>query len=152
MVPRAQLETKVEDYLKKSAALEQFWQRPLTGEQLQAEMDRMAKHTKDPDMLRELFAALNNDPVLIVECLARPVLADRLVRNWYAFDGRFHGELKTRVLREVQGLDGVRILKSMSGEYGEYVFLKGDPKATMAGQSPAERILDGTEWDASSRT
>src|SRR4029077_5543775 len=53
------------------------WQQPITAEQLQAEMDRMAKHTKQPEMLRELFEALGNDPFCIAECLARPILADR---------------------------------------------------------------------------
>ena len=47
-------------------------------EQLQAEMDRMAKHTKQPEVLRELFEALGNDPFVIAECLARPVLTERL--------------------------------------------------------------------------
>ena len=45
---QAQLEKKVADYLRKSQALEDYWQRPITAEQLQAEMDRMAKHTKQP--------------------------------------------------------------------------------------------------------
>ena len=49
-------------------------------------MDRMAKHTKQPEVLRELFAALGNDPFVIAECLARPALADRLLTNWYAYD------------------------------------------------------------------
>jgi len=44
-------------------------------------MDRMAKHTKQPDVLRELFAAVGNDPFLIAECLARPVVAERLVND-----------------------------------------------------------------------
>src|SRR6266480_6273523 len=75
---QAQLERKVADYLRKSQALEDYWQRPLTAEQLQAEMDRMAQHTKQPGMLRELFQALGNDPFVIAECLARPVLLERL--------------------------------------------------------------------------
>ena len=75
---QAQLEKKVADYLRKSQALEDYWQRPITAEQLQAEMDRMAKHTKQPDVLRELFQALGNDPFAIAECLARPVLIERL--------------------------------------------------------------------------
>jgi len=75
----AQLEKKVADYLRKSQALEDYWQRPLTAEQLQAEMDRMAKHTKQPEVLRELFEALGNDPFVIAECLARPVLAQRFL-------------------------------------------------------------------------
>jgi len=96
MVTKEQIEAKVTDYLKKSAALDQFWQRPIEGKQLQAEMDRMAKGTKDPQTLNELFTALNNDPYLIAECLARPVLADRLVRNWYANDERFHQEARAK--------------------------------------------------------
>ena len=37
----------------------------------------MAKHTRDPEVLRELFEALGNDPFVIAECLARPALAER---------------------------------------------------------------------------
>ena len=46
VMSQAQLEKKVTDYLRKSQALEDYWQRPITAEQLQAEMDRMAKHTQ----------------------------------------------------------------------------------------------------------
>src|SRR5213592_723525 len=78
VMSRAQLEKKVVDYLRNSRALEDYWQRPITADQLQAEMDRMAKHTKQPEVLRELFEALDNDPFVVAECLARPVLAERL--------------------------------------------------------------------------
>ena len=54
---QAQLEKKVADYLRKSQALQDYWQQPITSEQLQAEMDRMAQHTKQPEVLRELFAS-----------------------------------------------------------------------------------------------
>jgi N-acetylneuraminic acid mutarotase len=77
VMSQAQLEKKVADYLRKSQALEDYWQRPITSKQLQAEMDRMAINTKRPDMLRELFDALGNDPFVIAECLARPALAER---------------------------------------------------------------------------
>ena len=76
---QAQLEKKVADYMRNSQALEDYWQPPITAEQLQAEMDRMAQHTKQPEVLRELFEALGNDPFVIAECLARPVLAERLL-------------------------------------------------------------------------
>ena len=78
---QAQLEKKVADYLRNSQALEDYWQRPITAEQLQGEMDRMAEHTKQPRMLRELFQALGNDPFVIAECLARPILAERLFNS-----------------------------------------------------------------------
>ena len=77
VMPHAQLEKKVADYLRKSQAVVDYWQRPIKSEQLQAEMERMAKHTKQPALLRELFDALGNDPFVIAECLARPVLAER---------------------------------------------------------------------------
>ena len=47
-MPQAQLEKKVADYLRESQALEDYWQRPITSEQLQAEMERMAQHTSNP--------------------------------------------------------------------------------------------------------
>jgi hypothetical protein len=77
---QAQIEKKVEDYLSKSQALEDsYWL--ITASQLQTEMDRMAQHTRQPEVLRELFEALGNDPFVIAECLARPVLTERLVAN-----------------------------------------------------------------------
>src|SRR6476646_8227728 len=85
VMSQAQLEKKVVDYLRKSQALEDYWQRPMTAEQLQAEIDRMAKHTRQPEALRELFEALGDDPFVIAECLARPALADRFLANWYAY-------------------------------------------------------------------
>ncbi|HWX18170.1 MAG TPA: hypothetical protein VNY07_16460, partial [Chthoniobacterales bacterium] len=79
VMSRAQIEKKVEDYLRKSEALEYYWQQPITAEQLQAEMERIASHTKQPEVLGEIFIALGNDPFVVAECLARTVLARRLV-------------------------------------------------------------------------
>ena len=78
VMSQATIEQKVQDYLRNSELLEQEWQKPITPEQLQAEMERMAQHSKQPEVLRELFAALGNDPFVIAECLARPVLSERL--------------------------------------------------------------------------
>src|SRR5437867_10973424 len=79
VMPQAQIEKKVKECLRNSQALEDDWQRPITTEQLQAEMERMASHTKQPEVLRELFEALGSDPFVIAECLARPILIERLV-------------------------------------------------------------------------
>ena len=65
--------------ISKSQRLEDSWQRPITVGELQAEMDHMARHTRQPEVLRELFEALGNDPFVIAECLARPLLAERLL-------------------------------------------------------------------------
>jgi hypothetical protein len=42
----------------------------------------MARDTKQPEVLRELFDALGNNPFLIAECLARPMLSERLVTSF----------------------------------------------------------------------
>ena len=89
---QAQLENKVAGYLRDSLALEDYWQRPITAEQLQAEMDRMARDTKQPEVLRELFEALGNDPAVIAECLARPILSERLIADLSAQDETRHVE------------------------------------------------------------
>src|SRR5437879_12552459 len=52
VMSQAQLEKKVEDYLLNSQAVEDHWQQPLSAEQLQTEMERMAQHTKQPEVLR----------------------------------------------------------------------------------------------------
>ena len=81
VISQTQIEEKVRDYLRNSQALADEWQRPITSEQLQAEMDRMAQNTRQPEVLEELFEALGNDPFVIAECLARPMLAERLLAH-----------------------------------------------------------------------
>src|SRR5947209_13783944 len=111
VMSQAQIEEKVEDYLRNSQALEDYWQRPITPDQLQAEIERMASYTKQPGVLREIFAALGNDPFVIAECLARPVLAERVITELYAHDQRFHGELKRRAEADLRTHPSVREMK-----------------------------------------
>jgi hypothetical protein len=128
VAPPLAIRAKVEDYLRKSTALDIYWQRPITEAQLQAEMDRMARHTKQPQILRELWEALGNDPYLIAECVARPSLADRLLRSWYAYDERYHGELKERVEGELKRYGTLSEIHRLSGDYHELEWVKGRPQ------------------------
>ena len=166
VMPSAQLEKKVEDYLRDSQALEDYWQRPLSAEQLQEEMERMAQHTKQPEVLHELFEALGNDPFVIAECLARPALSERLVTNFYSHDQRLHGELKRQAEAELRTHRSVRQMKQTSGKYSEIELVKSDdeeivgqaprlPNKPLAGGAPALQRQDVTsglklnsrEWD-----
>jgi hypothetical protein len=58
VAPESVIRAKVEDSLRQSRALEVYWQRPMTGEQLQAEMERMAQRTKQPEVLTPSFTGL----------------------------------------------------------------------------------------------
>jgi N-acetylneuraminic acid mutarotase len=166
VMSQAEIENKVEDYLRNSQALEDYWQRPITPDQLQAEMERIASHTKQPGVLREIFASLGNDPFVIAECLVRPVLAERLVTELYAHDQRFHGELKRRAEAELRTHRSVTHMKQTSGTYSEIEWVKSDdnkevahasrlPNPDVAGETPALQQqdrpntlkLDSTDWN-----
>ena len=83
ILPADRMRQQAVDALAKSSALGELGRDPVTPARLQAEMDRIARSTRDPKMLAELFAALENDPYLIAECLVRPLVADAGLRNWY---------------------------------------------------------------------
>jgi N-acetylneuraminic acid mutarotase len=150
VMSQAQLEKKVENYLRNSQALEDYRHRPITAVQLQAEMDRMAQHTKQPEVLQELFEALGNDPFVIAECLARPALAERLITNWYAYDQRIHGELKQRVEAELQASRGrgIEQMKQLGAKYNEIDLVRSNDIEQKnnhgAEHSPK---LNSREWD-----
>src|SRR6266436_2522832 len=150
VMSQAQIEEKVEDYLRNSQALEDYWQRPITPDQLQAEMERMASHTKQPGVLRELFAVLGNDPLVIAECLARPVLAERLLTELYAHDQRFHGELKRRAEADLRTHPSAREMKQTSGMYTEMEWIKSDSAndgSGPAGEKSVEAVkMNDSEW------
>ena len=158
VISQAQLEKKVTDYLRKSQALEGYWQRPITSEQLQAEMDRMAHHTKQPDVLRELFAALGNDPFIIAEYLARPTLLDRFVTNFDAHDQRFHHELKPRApsWRAGAGNQMSNVMAAASVKYtlptisdGPNGCIEDSWTATSTTDAPTARFFHTAVWTGS---
>src|SRR6476660_1450287 len=148
VMSQAQLEKKVADYLRKSQALEDYWQRPITAEQLQAEIDRMAKHTRQPEVLHELFNALGNDPFVVAECLARPALAERLLTHWYAYDLRIHGELKQRAEADLLAHPSTEQMRQLSGNYSETELAKGRSDREENRRALGHEIqLSSREWD-----
>ncbi len=150
-MPAEFLRARVDDGLRLSAALRDYWRRPITAEDLQREIDRMVHSTAWPSVLDELFDALGRDPVLVAECLARPQVAERLARQLYASDTRAHGALAKRVRREVENLSGLDGLRYTSGRYNEREWVRyGVDRSkwqAMAEQGARERlILDPGAW------
>jgi hypothetical protein len=148
VMPQWEVEKKVTDYLRKSQALQDCWQRPITAKQLQAEMDRMSKHTKQPEVLRELFEALGNDPFVIAECLARPALAERLLTNGYSDDQRIHGELKQRAEADLRAHPTIEQMKQLTGKYSEIELVKGDSSHDAVSPSTEHGVnISSGMWD-----
>jgi N-acetylneuraminic acid mutarotase len=146
VMPAAAIRAKAEDALRASAALATDYGRPITPEQLQAEMDRMADQTRQPDLLRELWAALDNDPFVIAECLARPALAERLLRNWYAYDARRHSETRAQAEAALAVVTSPDHLRGTGGRYEEVEWAVADG-GERAPEDKALR-LSREEWDA----
>jgi N-acetylneuraminic acid mutarotase len=140
-VPANIIQARAEDVVLKSTALERFWGVTITGAQLQAELDRMAANSKSPDVLAELFAAVGNDPQAAAECLARPLLVDRLTQGYFASDQRFHGDLKARVQAELASATPAT-MKNMSGQYREMEWQRG-----RHGLRPGVMALESGEFD-----
>ena len=150
------LKAKVEDILKKTNALEINWNKIITGEQLQAEMVRMARHTKKPEILKDLWKALDNDPHLIAECLARPYLVEKNIRDSYSYDERIHGELKQRAQADLAKFPIADQMKQMSGSYLEVEWTrepghkgsKGQEDKRTMGKGEIQSIkMNKEEWE-----
>ena len=142
MSPQA-TRAKVEDALRKSEALARLWRQEITGAMLQAELERMARHTKRPEILRELFSTLNNDPQLLAEVIARPLLVERLSRNYYAYDERFHGELRARAAEGLARHGAGADLRALGGDYSTLEYVKTTAGRGGATLTPAARGQTG---------
>jgi hypothetical protein len=81
-VPRSVLEKKVTTYLKQSVALDTIWHTPASAEMLRNELERIARDTRFPERLKEIYAALGHDSFLVEECFARPEVVDRMARSF----------------------------------------------------------------------
>jgi hypothetical protein len=78
VMSQATIEQKVQDYLRNSELLEQSGKSRSRPSNCRLKWSGWRSTPKQPEVLRELFAALGNDPFVIAECLARPVLSERL--------------------------------------------------------------------------
>jgi len=117
----AEIRRKAEDAVKMSAALAERYNEPITAEMLQAEIERMARDTRAPEQLEQLFAALDNDPFLIAECLARPELARRKLYNHVTRDPALHGDLRRQAQAALSGIDSLDAIEGKDVRTTEYV-------------------------------
>src|SRR5437763_8135992 len=114
-------------------------------------MDRMTQHTKQPEVLRELFEALGNDPFVIAECLARPVLTGRLVADLLAQGTSLLDSARSK---EMGGMS--MATTSAHGAYTLPKIFEGDPPctddswtATSTTSAPSARTHHAAVWTGS---
>lgn len=120
---------EAEKDLKFTNALEIYFDFKVTEETLQAELERIIKNTKQPEILREIFKALGNDPETIVEVFVRNVLTRRLLENYYYNDFKIHRDWKKGIEDELKKVKLATNLKYLSGSYQETLIKKSLKKS-----------------------
>jgi N-acetylneuraminic acid mutarotase len=148
VLPADVIRAKVEDYLQESQALERLWGLTIQDKDLQAEVERMAASSRAPQVLREIFAALGDDPALVAECVARPLVADRWIRNAYARDPRYHGALKSAIEQSLARRPSAAYGRTLGGEYRETVWVLGGGRPERAATQAGARVvrMDPDTW------
>lgn len=149
-ISRQQIEAKVWATEDKSRLLEQRWGSRISIAELQAEIDRMATRSRRPDRLGELWAALGNDPLLIAECLARPLLVERKIRSFYQGDQDIHGALRQKAESELRAAAGSLGLdtRSLSGQVERFQLLRASGKRGSNADLPSGQVLEDADFDA----
>ncbi len=149
IMSREQVAAKVEETLLFEAALEDEWEESLSPARIQGELDRIAQHTAYPDLLRDIFTVLGNDPFLVAECFVRPRLADRLVRERFNRDPEIHRKLRetaeTAVLRGRTAQD----LAGSGATVSEAIWLLDDGSDHNDRKQPLKKgvlLLSPSEW------
>ncbi len=126
-LPPAALRDKVEKILARSRILRERYGLTLSPEMLRAEVARMARETRDPVHLKELFAVLGNDGFLIAETLGREALSERLLRGRVDADEKLQLDrvALVRSLRDRASAGSLGRLADGSGAEHYFVTLQG---------------------------
>lgn len=124
LVSSETVQRKVDDTLRLTTALADRWGQPVSSTDLQAELDRMVAETQAPEVLDELFHALGYDAMLAAECLARPILVDRLAHSAFDSDEIIHGATRQAAMDELNRVSASPDEKWSDGEYREFEWIR----------------------------
>ncbi len=144
--PLARARALVEDELRQQHALDLLWRHAPTAAELHAEVARMARQSKQPEVLQELFAVLDNDPIAIAECLARPALVKQRLYADYARDRRFHAATEAQARRALAAGAALEHMPSFGATYSTFEVVRDTGQARP--QVPCLNCLPvgGADW------
>ncbi len=157
-----EIHERVERTLQREQHLSFTYGRVIDSRQIQAELDRIARTTRMPERLVELFALLDNDPQRIGECLVRPLLVDRHLA-WLEREqpngagmpspAASQHDFKTLSMPEVAGQpeaasrDGWRVMGFPEGRYGHSSIWTGNEMIIWGGFSGHHPLNTGSRYD-----
>jgi hypothetical protein len=89
-LPPSLVESLVKRDIRKEAALRDIYGVEIDSAALDTEVQRINTTTRAPEMLAEIKAALDNDPVRFAHAFAKPFLVERLLRERFEKDSTLH--------------------------------------------------------------
>ncbi len=118
IISDSQIRNKVERNMRMESALESLYGVIMDETKMQRELNRMARETRAPDRLQELFNILGNDPTVTAECLALPALVESLIQKKYESDPQLHAELFIKAQRAIGDKENpIMLVDSGAKEY-----------------------------------
>lgn len=143
---RAAAQAKVADDRAKRAALRLRWQQEVSAPEIQGELERIARTTQRPGMLREVYEALNGDARLLARCFVEPLLLDWRLRQAFKADERIQTTVRDVVDRELASSRLTDSFRTRAG-YREvtYVLDEGTAELTQP-RDRSETRVDSLQW------
>jgi hypothetical protein len=105
-LPISATQQRVLDTRRLISALRSRWNDSLAASELQNELKRMVKNSKDPARLRERFEALGYDPALIYPLIVEPVVAATRARLAFERDPRSSAARRAELLQQLRRTSG----------------------------------------------
>jgi hypothetical protein len=99
VLPRSALERMVRQDLLKEATLKRVYGDEITGPLLDAEVQRIDRTTRAPDILAEIKTALGHDSQRFSRRFAQPMLVDRRLREHFENDDKLHTPMRQQMAR-----------------------------------------------------
>lgn len=93
-VPATVLRQLVERNLAREEALHTRYSVNISSDQITAEIARIDRSTRAPDVLAEIKAALGNDLGRYAESFVKPIVVERELRNRFANDDEAHASVR----------------------------------------------------------
>ena len=114
---------------------------------LQHDINRMMRHSKDPQALRGLFAVLGDDPATIAHCLSRPYLVDSKLRQSFAQAADIHQGVRLLAQREIDSFRK-QAAKTRNSRMLTYLLDSANDLDEQASYGHHVVTLDALEFDA----
>jgi hypothetical protein len=128
-LPRATLESLVRLDRRKEEVLREHYGLSVTPAMLAAEVERINATTRAPEMLKEIKAALGNDPGKFANVFAKPILVERILREKFDNDDALHAGVRreceqvrdTLLAAKTNGANAAQLLAKMKSGHSNAV-------------------------------